>query len=133
MNIEEVREYCLAVHPKVEENTPFADLGHPDVAFTIAGKIFAYLCVPKGPSCEHNNTAQLLVLKCDPDRAIELREAYPGVVEPAWHWNKKYWNQVRYAQITTENLQEFIDHSFDEVVKKLPKKQRLEFQLQTGA
>lgn len=126
MNIEEVREYCLSLHLKVEECSPFADLGHLDVAFTIAGKIFAYLCVPEGPSCIHNDEAELVVPKCNPEKAIELREAFPGLVEPAWHWNKKYWNQVRYAQLPHEKLQELIFHSFNEVIQKLPKKLRTE-------
>ena len=88
MNIEQTRETCLAMHPNVEEGCPFESLGHPDIAFKIAGKIFAYLCMPDAPSCEHVGTSNLIVLKCDPGRALELREQYPGIIEPAWHWNK---------------------------------------------
>lgn len=124
MNIEEVREMCLSIHPGVEECSPFAEIGHPDLAYRIAGKIFAYLCMPEAPSCLHNGTANLIVLKCNPERAIELRELHAGVIEPAWHWNKKYWNQCHYDLLSPDCMLGLIRHSFDEVVAKLPKKQR---------
>lgn len=128
MNIEEIRAYCLSKHPLVQEGSPFDKLGHPDVAFTIFGKIFAYLCMPDGPSCIHNYTDELIVLKCDPDKAIVLREVFFEMVEPAWHWNKKYWNQVRYSELDTKIIAAMIDHSFNEVVKKLPRKQLSEIE-----
>lgn len=122
MNIEEVRQACLAIHGSVEEGSPFAGLGHPDIAFKIAGKIFAYLCVPDAPSCQHADDGSLVVLKCDPDVALDLREKYPGTIEAAWHWNKKYWNQVRYARLPAAFVVGLINHSFSQVVGKLPKK-----------
>ena len=122
MNIEQTRETCLAMHPNVEEGCPFESLGHPDIAFKIAGKIFAYLCMPDAPSCEHVGTSNLIVLKCDPGRALELREQYPGIIEPAWHWNKKYWNQIRYDKLPEAKVKELIAESFRLVIDKLPKK-----------
>jgi len=124
MNIEQAREACLAIHPDVEECSPFADLGHPDIAFKIAGKIFAYLCVPDAPSCQHVGASNLIVLKTDPDRALELRDTYLDIIEPAWHWNKKYWNQVHYDKLPDKKIRELIDESFRLVTSKLPKKTR---------
>jgi len=63
-------------------------------------------------------------LKCDPEKAIELREHYPSVL-PGWHMNKRYWNTVMIDGTVDERLiREWIDHSYDEVVRKLPKKVR---------
>lgn len=66
------------------------------------------------------------MLKCDPARALELREEYPGVIEPAWHWNKKYWNQVKYSRLSDDKIRELVAHSFDEVTAKLSRKLRTE-------
>ncbi len=122
MNIEDIREMCLGMHGQVTEDTPFASLGSDDVAFKIADKIFAFLLV---------DDSRMVVLKCDPDRAIELREKYVGVIEPAYHWNKKYWNQVNYDNpvVGTTLMMQLISESFENVVKKLTKKKRLELGL----
>lgn len=126
MNIEEARETCLAIHPLVEEGSPFAQLGHPDIAFKICGKIFAYLCMPDAPSCLHGDSSNIIVLKSDPDKALDLREEYPGIIEPAWHWNKKFWNQVRYDRLPEAKVKGLIAESFRLVVDKLPKKTQKE-------
>jgi len=64
-------------------------------------------------------------LKCDPERAIELRERYDCVI-PGFHMNKKMWNTVIIdGSVSKKLLQEWIDHSWDEVVKGLPKKDRV--------
>ena len=60
--------------------------------------------------------------ECDPGRALELREQYPGIIEPAWHWNKKYWNQIRYDKLPEAKVKELIAESFRLVIDKLPKK-----------
>lgn len=129
MDIEQVRQTCLAMHTAVEEGSPFAALGHPDIAFKIGGKIFAYLCVPDAPSCQHAETSNLLVLKSDPDAALELRDQYPDTIEPAWHWNKKYWNQVHYDKLHPTLISQLICESFRLVVSKLPKKMKDELSL----
>ena len=62
-----------------------------------------------------------LNLKCDPERALQLREQFAAVM-PGYHMNKKYWNTVVADGSLSEKLiYELIDHSYDEVVKKLPK------------
>lgn len=124
MDIEHVRQACLAVNPAVEECSPFAGLGHPDIAFKIGGKIFAYLCLPDAPSCLHADTPNLLVLKSDPEEALYLRESYPGIIEAAWHWNKRYWNQIHYDRLPSTVVINLISESFRIVVAKLTKKSR---------
>jgi len=68
-------------------------------------------------------------LKCDPERAIDLREKYDGV-KPGWHMNKKHWNTVSvHSDIPDVLLQELIDHSYELVCKSLPKRLRDELQI----
>ena len=112
MNIERAREYCLAL-PQVTEDFPFDET---TLVFRIGGKIFAML--------DLENT-EWFVLKCQPEYAIELRERYPDIA-PAWHMNKKHWNQLNlYGNLPDDLVQALIQHSYDEVVKKMSKKQRL--------
>lgn len=67
-----------------------------------------------------------LALKANPDYALELRDTYQDI-EPAWHWNKKYWNQLRLrGSLSTDLIQSLIRHSYSEVVAKLPKKAKTE-------
>ncbi len=65
-------------------------------------------------------------LKCDPEKAIELREQYEAVI-PGYHMNKRYWNTVIIdGSIPDSMLKKWIDHSYEEVIKSLPKsKQKL--------
>lgn len=114
MDIEEVRSYCLS-KPLATEDSAF---GPDGLLFRVYGKIFAYLDLDR---------PNLVVVKCDADRAVELRDRYAGVV-PAWHWNKKYWNELLFdTDVPDEVIFSLIDHSLDEVLKKLPKKTRLEY------
>jgi len=67
-------------------------------------------------------------LKCDPDRAIELRVAYEDV-QPGYHMSKKHWNTVRVnGELSWDFIKELIDHSYELVVSGLPKKAQLELQ-----
>ena len=69
------------------------------------------------------------VLKCEPEYAIELRECHPEIA-PAWHMNKKHWNQLDlFGSLTDCLVQNLIRHSYNEVVRKLPKKIREEKQI----
>lgn len=54
-------------------------------------------------------------------RAQELRDRYPQIT-PAWHMNKKYWNQLDIEHISDALFYELVDHSYCEVLKKLPKR-----------
>ena len=116
MNIEEFREDCLS-KKGMEETFPF---GEDTLVFKVMGKIFAITGL---------DSAEFAVnLKCDPDRAIELREQHPEV-RPGWHMNKKHWNTVEFETgLSDEFLCELIDHSYDMVLKGLPKKVRAELE-----
>lgn len=109
MNIEEVREYCLSL-PQVTEDFPFDET---TLVFRIEQKIFAMVDL---------EDTQWFVLKCEPEYALELRERHPEI-KGAWHMNKKYWNQLNlFGQLRDELVKYLIRHSYNEVVKKLPRK-----------
>lgn len=112
MDIEEIREYCLAIKG-VTEDFPFGD----DVlVFRVCNKIFALLNLEKLPT--------YLNLKCDPERAVELRERYPSV-KPGYHMNKRHWNSVYLdGAFSNDELCRWIDHSYELVAKKLTKADR---------
>ena len=114
MDIETVREYCLSKRATTEE-FPFDDT---TLVFKVAGKMFA--CMPL-------EKADMLILKCDAEYALELREEY-SAIEPAWHFNKKYWNQLRISELEEGLLKRLIDHSYDEVTRKMPRKLREEIE-----
>lgn len=114
MNIEIVRNYCLS-KPLATEDSAF---GPDGILFRVYNKIFAYLDL---------QSPDLVVLKCAPDYAIELRDKYNGI-RGAWHWNKKYWNEVYFeTDVPDQLIFELIDHSLNEVLKKLPKRLQNEY------
>jgi len=117
MNIEEVREYCLTIKGS-EECFPFDET---TMVFKVMGKMFAYM------GLERREEGFMISLKCDPEKAIDLRERYDCVI-PGYHSNKKYWNSVFIERVANdEDLKSWISHSVDEVIKKLPKKQQAEY------
>lgn len=108
MNIEEFREYCMS-KPGVTEEFPF---GEDTLVLKVMGKIFALTNLDGDWS---------LNLKCNPERAIELREKFPAIL-PGYHMNKAHWNTVMMNGSINHNLiLELIDHSYQLVVDKLPK------------
>ena len=114
MNVETAREYSLSKKAATED-MPFGD---DFLTIRVMGKMF--LCISF-------KTPDGITMKCDPDYAIELRDHYNGV-EGAWHFNKKYWNQVFLDRDLDDKLiKQLIDHSYDEVIKKFPKKLRAEY------
>ena len=109
MNVEEIREYSIS-KPDVEESFPF---GPETLVFKIAGKVFLLMGLENDP-LQFN-------VKCDPDRAIELRDEYECIV-PGYHMNKKHWNSVIIdGTLTNKKIKEQIDHSYD-LVKPKPKR-----------
>lgn len=113
MNIEDFRTYCLG-KPFVEESFPFDEV---TLVFKIAGKMFALTGLD-----EEEFTVNL---KCDKDRAIQLREEWPDAVRPGWHMNKTHWNSVYFeAGLDEDLLRHLIDHSYQLVVAGLPKMTR---------
>jgi predicted DNA-binding protein (MmcQ/YjbR family) len=106
MNIEMLREYCLG-KPTAEETLPF---GPDTLVYKVAGKIFLLTSLDSEPP-QFN-------VKCDPDKAIELREEYPCVL-PGYHMNKKHWNTILIdGSVPTRLLKEWIDDSYDLVAPK---------------
>lgn len=101
MNIEQLRAFCLS-KPGVEESLPF---GPDTLVFKVNGKIFLLTGLDSYP-LQFN-------VKCDPDRALELREEHPDTILPGYHMNKKHWNTVIVnGSLSNKQLQEFIDDSY---------------------
>lgn len=116
MNIEEYRNYCLAL-PGVTEGFPF---GPETMVFKVMNKMFALTNI---------ETYEFVNLKCDPERAITLREEYEGI-SPGWHMNKVHWNSVKTStDVDDELFIELIRHSYDLIVESLPKKTKEELKL----
>lgn len=115
MNIEDVRMYCLG-KPSATEDFPFDET---TLVFRVENKIFAML--------DLENTEWFCV-KCDADRAIDLRDRY-SEIKPAWHMNKRYWNQLDVERMDSSLVKELIDHSYEEVLKKMSKKIREKYGL----
>jgi len=105
MNIETLREYVLQ-KPLVTEGFPF---GETTLVYKVNNKIF--LLVPL-------DTGQLQFnVKCDPDKAIELRDEYPDAVLPGFHMNKKHWNTViADGSLTNKQLLQMVDDSYNLIV-----------------
>jgi predicted DNA-binding protein (MmcQ/YjbR family) len=113
MNIEDLYEFCLTING-AEATLPFDEV---TLVMKVMGKMFAMIPLDADRLC--------IVLKCDPRKAVALREKY-GCVEPAFHMNKTYWNCIYInGEMPDSEVKEWIRHSVDEVVKKLPKKQQL--------
>jgi len=111
MDIVEIREYCLS-KPNVTESLPFDE---DTLVFKVNGKMFALT----------NLTGDLsLNLKCDPEKAIELREQYPAVV-PGYHMSKVHWNTVWIdGSVSDKLIREWIDDSYELVCSKGKKAKR---------
>lgn len=117
MNIEQLQHYCLA-KPGTEETLPF---GPDTLVYKVGGKIFLLTGLDAAP-LQFN-------VKCDPEKAIELREEYSCVL-PGYHMNKKHWNTIVVdGSVPTRLLKEWIDHSYQLVVESLPGKTREQLKL----
>lgn len=110
MSLDLIRDYALA-KPDVEETLPFG----PDVlVFKVSGKIFLLIPLDSHP-LQFN-------AKCDPERALELRESYPSIL-PGYHMNKTHWNTIILDGTVPITLaRELIDHSYELVRPKARRK-----------
>ena len=116
MDIEEFRDYCLS-KKGVTEEFPFDET---TLVFKVMGKMFALTGL--------DNLPFNVNLKCDPERAIELREFHPEIA-PGYHMSKKYWNTVTFSgTLATDMLCELIDLSYNLVVSGLTKKAKQELE-----
>lgn len=117
MNIESFRDYCIA-KKGVTEDFPF---DQDTLVFKVMGKMFALTSLKKWEEGDHS-----VNLKCDPEKAITLRERYAAIY-PGYHMSKKHWNTVAFNEdVPDKMILELIDHSYDLVVSGLPKKQQTE-------
>jgi predicted DNA-binding protein (MmcQ/YjbR family) len=116
VNIEEYRDYCLN-KKAVTEHFPFDS---DTLVFKVGGKMFALASLKKWEQGE-----AFINLKCDPDYAIELREAY-GSIQPGYHMHKQQWNSVyiHNGDLSPQLITKLIDHSYDMVIKGMTKKMR---------
>jgi predicted DNA-binding protein (MmcQ/YjbR family) len=115
MNVEDLRAYCIK-KPGVTESFPFDE---HTLVFKVMNKMFAIVGLERQPL--------FVNLKCDPDYAIELREQYDGIILPGYHMNKKLWNSVYLErELSLDLYLSLIDHSYELIVKSLPKKKKEE-------
>lgn len=113
MNIEDLRIYCLS-KVSVSESFPFDET---TLVFKVKNKMFALLSL---------DDTHGISLKCDPERAVSLREEYPAITA-GYHLNKKLWNSIQLdGSLSPKLLQELIDHSYQLIVDSLPKKLKAE-------
>lgn len=116
MFIDEFREYCIS-KKAVTEDLPFDE---NTLVFKVAGKIFAITDIDHFKSIN---------LKCEPEKAIELRARYRAI-QPGYHMNKKHWNTIENnSDVNDTLLKELIDESYNLVVNGLTKKSRKNFNL----
>lgn len=116
VTLDQIRKYCLKKKGDITEEFPFDDEA---LAFKVKGKIFLLMNITQHPI--------RINVKCDPERAIELRERYEAV-QPGYHMNKKHWNTATIdGSISAKEIFEMIDHSFDRVVRGLKKADREKF------
>ena len=109
MNIESLRDYCLS-KKGAAECFPFDNV---TLVFKVMGKMFALTSLEGELSVN---------VKCDPFKALELREQYPAVI-PGYHMNKKYWNTIIIDGTVKDSLiYEWIDNSYNLVVSSLSQK-----------
>ena len=113
MNLESFRKYCIS-KKGVTEEFPFNE---DTLVFKVMGKMFALTDVTE--------VELSMNLKCNPERAIELREQYQAII-PGWHMSKKHWNTVTPDNLFNDAfLEELIDHSYELVVGGLTKKDKI--------
>lgn len=107
MNIETIREYILQ-KPSVTEGFPF---GEDTLVFKVNNKIF-FLAGLESLPLQFN-------VKCDPEKAIQLREDHPDHILPGYHMNKKHWNTIIVdGRLPAKQVKEMIDDSYDLVARK---------------
>ena len=119
MNIEEFREYCLSIKG-CTESTPFLD--RSILVFKVMNKMFVYIPL------EPKDGVFKADMKCNPDKSVELREKYNGITKT--DFKTLLWNLVTLdSDVPDELIKELINHSVEEVIKKLPKSKREEYNL----
>ena len=111
MDIETLRDFCLSL-PAATECFPFDE---NVLVFKVGGKMFLFT--------DLSAVDTLANVKCDPDRALLLRDRH-GYVHPGYHCNKKYWNTIDYGRARDCEMEAWICHSYLEVVRKFPRREQ---------
>jgi predicted DNA-binding protein (MmcQ/YjbR family) len=116
MNIEQYRYYCIN-KKEVTEHFPF---DNDALVFKVLGKMFALASLKKW-----ENGEAFINLKCDPEYAQVLRAEYDSI-KPGYHMHKQQWNSIyiHTGELSPKLIIKLIDHSYEMVVKGLPKKLR---------
>lgn len=114
MDIEQLYQYCLGKKGVIED-FPFDE---DTLVFKVLGKMFLLVSLK---SWESGHAS--INLKADPDYSEELRAIYESI-QPGFHMNKKHWNTIKIheGELSQKFILELIDHSYDMVVKSMPKK-----------
>ncbi len=111
-----IREKLLSF-PETTEETPF---GPEVLVYKVAGKMFATLSPDELPV--------RMNLKCDPDRALDLRDEHETII-PGYHMNKKHWNTLVLDGSLPHNfILELIEHSFQLVLAGHTRKTQAQIQ-----
>lgn len=105
MDIVDIREYTLSL-PLVEECQPFGD---DTVVYKVGGRMFL-CCVLE--------YAERIAVKCNPDRAIVMRDTFLSAITPAWHFNKRHWNDIYFERLPREVVEREIRHSYITVIRE---------------
>ncbi|MGZ9674782.1 MmcQ/YjbR family DNA-binding protein [Flavobacterium sp. GNP001] len=117
MNLESYYEYCLS-KKGVTEHFPFDE---DTLVFKVGGKMFALSSLSQWEKGQPS-----VNLKCDPERALELRAEYDDI-QPGFHMSKTHWNTVSINKtLSTDMIKELIDHSYELIFNSLSKAKRLE-------
>ncbi len=112
MHLDQLREYCLA-KPHTTESLPF---DNKTLVFKVLSKIFVITDI--------ESEILTFAAKCDPEKAIELRQQYDWV-QPGYHLSKKHWNTLTYNGTNSKILKDLIDHSYQQVLASMTKKEKL--------
>jgi predicted DNA-binding protein (MmcQ/YjbR family) len=119
MNIQQLYEFCQS-KKGVTEHFPFDE---DTLVFKVGGKMFALTSLSEW---EKGNPS--INLKCDPERALELRSEYEDII-PGWHMNKSHWNTVKLnGDVDNKLIMELISHSYEIIFQSLPKKIKTEIE-----
>lgn len=105
MDILDLRNFLLSL-PLVEECQPFGD---DAVVYKIGGRMFA---------CYILQHTERIAVKCEPERAIDLRDEYIDIITPAYHFNKRHWNDLRFELLPRQIVEREIRHSYLTVIRK---------------
>jgi predicted DNA-binding protein (MmcQ/YjbR family) len=116
MNMEDVRFFCLGLK-NTTESFPFDDVS---LVFKVENRMYLLMSLDGADR-------PAVAVKCDPEQAEILRKRY-AAVEPAYHFNKKYWNTIYLeSDMTGSEIRSWIEHSYREVLRKLPEKIRRQY------